>query len=115
MINIAWLIIGDVLALAIVTMIGFATHGETGVSLLPRMLTTFGPLTLGWFLIAPFMGLFKSEITANPRQLWRPILAMIRPGRWPRSYALFCSTRLSSPSLALFCAPPPGWEWLSGG
>ncbi|MCX6065316.1 MAG: hypothetical protein NT121_06130 [Chloroflexi bacterium] len=41
------LLAGDVLALAVVTVVGFATHGETGVSLAPRMLTTFLPLTLG--------------------------------------------------------------------
>jgi len=37
-------------------------------------------LTLGWFLVAPFLGLFRPEITSNPRQLWRPVLAMIFAG-----------------------------------
>ena len=66
--------------IAVVTVIGFATHGEAGLTLLPRMLTTFLPLTLGWFLIAPFLGLFSPEITSAPRQLWRPALAMVFAG-----------------------------------
>jgi hypothetical protein len=74
------LIIGDILAIALVTVIGFATHGETEASFLPRMLTTFLPLLLGWFLAAPFLGLFRLEATSDPRQLWRPMLAMILAG-----------------------------------
>ena len=68
---------GDVLAIAIVTVIGFATHGEANLSFLPRMLAAFIPLTVAWLLLAPWFGLFQSEITSNPKQLWRPIYAMI--------------------------------------
>ena len=75
-----WLFLGDLLTLALVTLIGFATHGETQVDLLPRMLATFLPLTLGWCLTAPFLGLFDLQVTANPRQLWRPVLALVLAG-----------------------------------
>jgi len=78
--TIHWLILGDLLAIALVTVIGFATHGETDLSFLPRMLTTFGPLALAWLLVAPFLGLFDPEVTANPRQLWRPFAAMVFAG-----------------------------------
>ena len=71
------LILGDILAILTVTIIGFASHGEGGVSFLPRMAATFFPLLIGWFLLAPFIGLFQTDITSNTRQLWRPILAMI--------------------------------------
>lgn len=71
------LAVGDIIALAIITVIGFASHGETAVSLLPRMLTTFIPLAIGWFLIAPWLGLFDAQNTSNSRQLWRPPLAML--------------------------------------
>jgi len=71
------LIAGDVLALAIVTIIGFATHGETNTAFLPRMAVIFFPLTIIWFILAPWFGLFQPEITSNPKQLWRPVLAMI--------------------------------------
>ena len=71
------LIAGDILALAVITVIGFATHGETDISFLPRMLTTFIPLVVSWFLIAPWLGLFDAQITSDPKQFWRPPLAML--------------------------------------
>jgi len=71
------LIAGDILALAIITVIGFASHGETDISFLPRMLTTFIPLVVSWFLLAPWLGLFDSKITSDPKHLWRPPLAML--------------------------------------
>jgi len=74
------LIAGDVLAIAIVTVIGFATHGESGLSFLPRMLAAFIPLTLAWFLLSPWFGLFQQEITSDPKQLWRPVVAMLFVG-----------------------------------
>ena len=71
------LIAGDILALGIITFIGFASHGETGLSFLPRMLTTFIPLVISWFLIAPWLRLFDRQVTSNVKQLWRPPLAML--------------------------------------
>jgi len=71
-----FLTLGDILAIAIFTLIGFATHGETNLSFLPRFLAIFIPMTLAWFLLAPWFGLFQKEITSNPKQLWRPALAM---------------------------------------
>ena len=71
------LVAGDILALAVVTVIGFASHGETEISLVPRMLTTLIPLVVSWFLLTPWLGLFNSQITSNPKQLWRPPLAML--------------------------------------
>ena len=71
------LIIGDVLAILVTILIGFATHKETGVAFFPRMAVLFFPLIITWFMLAPFLGLFQPEITSNPKQLWRPILAMI--------------------------------------
>jgi hypothetical protein len=74
------LVIGDLAAIAVVTVIGFATHGETGVALLPRMLSTFLPLVLGWFLVAPWLGLFNPDINLKAGQLWRPLVAMLLAG-----------------------------------
>ena len=71
------LVFGDLLALLIVTVIGFASHGETSLSALPRIPTTFLPLTAAWFLTAPWLGLFRPQVTHNPRLLWRPLLAML--------------------------------------
>ena len=71
------LILGDILALAITTLIGFVSHGEAGLAFFPRMLATFLPLLAGWFLIAPWLGLFQQAVTREARQLWRPPLAML--------------------------------------
>ena len=71
------LVLGDILAIALVTFIGFATHGEAELSFLPRMLAAFVPLTLAWFLLAPWLGLFQKEDTSVPRRLWQAALAML--------------------------------------
>jgi len=70
------LILGDLLAILLVTLIGFATHGEVGTFFLPRMAAIFFPMTAAWFVLAPWLGLFQPETVSSPRQLWRPVLAM---------------------------------------
>src|SRR6266545_4000731 len=74
------LILGDILTILLVTIIGFATHGEASTSFLPRMAAAFLPLVITWFLLSPFLGLFQQPITSDPKQLWRPVLAMIFAG-----------------------------------
>jgi hypothetical protein len=71
------LIIGDIISFAILTVIGFATHGETDTSYLPRMAAVFLPMVVGWFILIPWMGLFDEQIIANPKNLWRIILVML--------------------------------------
>lgn len=68
---------GDILALAVIIVAGFFSHGEGEISFLPRMLATFIPLTVGWFLLAPLLGLFQPKLISNPKQLWRPVLTML--------------------------------------
>jgi hypothetical protein len=71
------LILGDTLAIAIIILIGCATHGETEPSFLPRMAAVFFPLTIAWFVLSPSLGLFRDENIHNARQLWRPALAAL--------------------------------------
>ncbi len=71
------LLLGDILAIALVTILGFATHGEAGLSFLPRMAAAFFPLSIAWFLLAPGMGLFDQEVTSDTKQLWRPALTTL--------------------------------------
>jgi len=71
------LILGDILVIAILTFIGFATHGETEATFLPRMGTTFFPVLIAWFLIAPWFGLFEEQVITNPKNLWRIALAVL--------------------------------------
>jgi flagellar biosynthesis protein FliQ len=93
------LIAGDILALGIITVIGFASHGETDLSFVPRMLTTFIPLVISWFLIAPWLRLFDRQVTSNVKQLWRPPLAMLLAA--PMT-SILRATFLNSIALPLF-------------
>ncbi|WKZ39726.1 MAG: DUF3054 domain-containing protein [Anaerolineales bacterium] len=93
------LIIGDVVVLAILTIIGFATHGETGVSYLPRMAASFVPLLFGWFVLAPWFGLFDRETISDPKKLWRiPLLFLFAA---PLA-ALLRSVMLATPVIPIF-------------
>ena len=84
------LILGDLVAIAILTVIGFASHGEVETSYLPRVAATFVPLAAGRFALAPALGLFDAERVHNAKQLWRPALtaffaaqlAVILRGLW---------------------------------
>ncbi len=60
---------GDVAAIAVITLVGFASHGELKISFAGRMFTTFLPLLAGWFLIAPWPGLFDLQMVSAPRLL----------------------------------------------
>ena len=69
--------LGDILALLITTLIGFVTHGEVTLSFLPRFFAAFIPITVSWFILAPWLGFFQPETTSNPKRLWRIPLAML--------------------------------------
>ena len=71
------LILGDILTILLITLIGFATHGELNTYFITRMSALFFPLIIAWFLLSPWFGLFQTEIIPNPKQLWRPALAML--------------------------------------
>jgi hypothetical protein len=74
--QISILIIGDLITLALVTGIGFATHGILGSAGF-RILTTFVPLLIAWVAVAPFFGVYDPERALDARQLWRPFWAMV--------------------------------------
>jgi len=71
------LIIGDIIALAIMTVIGFATHGEVGLSFLARMGAAFFPLLAAWLISARPYGLFDEQAALNPKTLWQILPAML--------------------------------------
>ena len=71
------LVLGDILAIADLTIIGFVIHGETEASYLPRMGITFFPVLIAWFLITPWFGLFEELVITNPKNLWRVALAVL--------------------------------------
>lgn len=70
---------GDMVMLALVTVAGFARHGELATGGV-RLLTTFIPLVVAWLLSAPFLGAFSLQRAADLRQLWRPFWAMLLAG-----------------------------------
>ncbi len=74
------LVTGDVVALALVTLVGFSSHGEFSASFLPRMAAAFLPLCAGWFLLAPQLGLFDRAAPTRPSGLWLPAFAMLFAG-----------------------------------
>ncbi len=71
------LILGDILAIAIVTIIGFVTHGEGGLEYLPRMFVAFLPLVITWLILAPWFDLFFPDIASELKMIWRPALAVL--------------------------------------
>jgi hypothetical protein len=93
------LIIGDIFTVIVVMAIGFAMHGETSFAFLPRFIAICLPLAVAWFLLAPWLGLFQIEITANAKQLWRPVFVAFFAG------SMAVVTRgliLNSPIIPLF-------------
>lgn len=111
------LILGDCIALAILTVIGFATHGETELSFLPRMAAIFFPALLGWFLLAPWFGLFDPEVISFPKNLLRIPLAMLFAAPFA---VILRGALLNAPALPLFALIFGGsnsigmmvWRWL---
>ena len=111
------LILGDILAFIILTIIGFATHSETEASFLPRMAAVFFPAVFSWFMLAPWFGLLDETIITIPKNLFRiPLaflfvapLAVILRGAW-----------LNAPVLPLFALIFGGsnalgmmvWRWI---
>ena len=74
-----WLIAlleGNFIALALVTILGFARHGTLD-SASGRMFSTFFPLLIAWLMDAPFLGADDMDNFGDWRQLWRPFWAII--------------------------------------
>ncbi len=74
------LVTGDVIALALVTLLGFGSHGEFSAAFLPRMAAAFLPLCAGWFLLAPQLGLFDRSTRPAISGLWLPAFVMLFAG-----------------------------------
>jgi hypothetical protein len=67
---------GDIFILGLVTLYGFASHNQLGTAG-SRMLTTFIPLLVSWFLVSPHLMVFDLNKVRLPGELWRPFWAMI--------------------------------------
>ena len=71
------LIFGDIITLAIVTWIGFVSHGESDSSYLPRFFAALIPLLIAWFGFIRWVGLLHEEIVIEPKKLLCIPLAMV--------------------------------------
>jgi len=71
------IILGDLLTIAILTILGFFSHGEVGIAYVPRMGTTFFPVAVAWFFISPWLGSFDSNVIKNSKLIWRIPLSML--------------------------------------
>ena len=70
------LITGDLVVMALVTILGFAAHGEVG-SAGARMLSTYLPLIAAWAMVAPFLRVYDLGLASRVGDLWRPLYAAI--------------------------------------
>ena len=64
-----WAIIGDVVVLIVVTAFGFLTHSTLDETW-RLVVTTLGVLA-AWALVAPWFGVFSTEVLTRPTAVWR--------------------------------------------
>jgi len=93
------LILGDIFTLIVLTIVGFATHGEANTSVLPRMAAVFFPIVFVWFVLAPQLSLFDEAVISAPKNLWRVAFAFLFAG--PLAVILR-GALLNAPVLPLF-------------
>ncbi|HEV2472189.1 MAG TPA: DUF3054 domain-containing protein [Chthonomonadales bacterium] len=84
------LVVGDIMCFLIFSIVGDASHNEfSGLTAVPHIIAITLPFLAGWFLVAPFFGLFRKEMTTAPRAMayrtafaWIPawIIAMLLRG-----------------------------------
>jgi hypothetical protein len=86
--RIATLVLGDALAFLVFAAIGRTSHGEAaGIAAIPQIALTAAPFAAGWFIVAPFVGAYRRELTAQPRKMAiRTVLAWVLS--WPVAMAL---------------------------
>ena len=64
------LVIGDLLCFLIFVAFGRNSHGEaSGFAAIPQIIITALPFIAGWFLVSPFVGVFRHKILTQPRSM----------------------------------------------
>ncbi|HEU0003907.1 MAG TPA: DUF3054 domain-containing protein [Ktedonobacteraceae bacterium] len=84
------LVIGDILVFIIFAILGDTSHGKlSGLASVFHSIVVALPFIAGWFLVSPFIGLFRRAILTQPRAMatrtllaWLPawVIAMILRG-----------------------------------
>ena len=75
-----WLVLGDLLALLLFVWVGRGTHSLPSSDIVAALVTA-APFVLGWFVVAPWLGLYKARVSQNLGQLLpRLLLAWLIAG-----------------------------------
>ena len=64
-----WAVIGDGAVLVVVTVFGFLTHSTLDETW-RLVVTTLGVL-VAWAVVAPWFGVFSTEVLTRPAEVWR--------------------------------------------
>lgn len=72
-----FLIIGDLVTMALVTIFGFTAHQELSSASLQRILAVFLPMVVAWLAMLPFSRVYDLKIASTTSHLWRPFWAMV--------------------------------------
>jgi Protein of unknown function (DUF3054) len=92
--RIALLAIGDAIVFIVFAVIGMRSHKE-GLTV-PSVLITAAPFAIGWFLVSPFIGAFRRNITSQVGKMSaRTALAWL--AAWPVGLLLRGLTRQEVP------------------
>jgi len=98
-VRIATLVVGDAIVFCIFAAIGRNSHGEaSGLAAIPQIVLTALPFAVGWFIVSPFIGVFRSELADQPKAMaMRTALAWLLS--WPVGLLLrwFFVDRLKNP------------------
>src|SRR5437588_4154897 len=61
------LVAGDALVFLVFATIGRRSHGEAvGLSVLPQIAFIAAPFAIGWFIVSPFVGVFRRDVATRP-------------------------------------------------
>jgi len=79
---------GDLVAFLAFSAIGRGSHGEaTGLAAIPAVIVTAAPFAIAWFIVTPFVGVYRRELLADPRKMAaRTLLGWVLS--WPVAMAL---------------------------
>ena len=86
--HIVVLVSGDTLAFLAFAAIGRGSHGEaTGLAAIPQVILTALPFAIAWFIVAPFVGVYRGKLMENPRKMAaRTLVGWVLS--WPVAMAL---------------------------
>ena len=97
--RIGLLALGDLLVFLIFAAIGRNNHGEaSGFAAIPQIVLTALPFAAGWFIVAPFVGVYRRELADQPKAMgMRTALAWLLS--WPVGllFRWFFVDRLKNP------------------